>query len=196
MKIFRYKQAIVALCCLTSTVSCSDMLLPDSEIVEFEEDNRLSTPQDTLYSVMGIIRQMQVIADRTVLLGELRADLMTTTDKATTPIKDLAAFNLSGENPYNQVSDYYAIINNCNYFLANADTSFVRLGKKIFEKEYAVVKTYRAWTYLQLAKVYGQVPLVTTPVLTEAQADQEMKKPYSDIYAIRLLHLLVSLSLC
>ena len=184
MKIFRYKQAIVALCCLTSTVSCSDMLLPDSEIVEFEEDNRLSTPQDTLYSVMGIIRQMQVIADRTVLLGELRADLMTTTDKATTPIKDLAAFNLSGENPYNQVSDYYAIINNCNYFLANADTSFVRLGKKIFEKEYAVVKTYRAWTYLQLAKVYGQVPLVTTPVLTEAQADQEMKKPYSDIYAI------------
>ena len=184
MKIFRYKQAIVALCCLTSTVSCSDMLLPDSEIVEFEEDNRLSTPQDTLYSVMGIIRQMQVIADRTVLLGELRADLMTTTDKATTSIKDLAAFNLSGDNPYNQVSDYYAVINNCNYFLANADTSFVRLGKKIFEKEYAAVKTYRAWTYLQLAKVYGQVPLVTTPVLTEAQAEQEMKKPYSDIYAI------------
>lgn len=184
MKIFRYKQAIVALCCLVSMVSCSDMLDTDSDMVEFAEDNTLSTPQDTLYSVMGIIRQMQVIADRTVLLGEVRADLMTTTDKATTAVKQMAAFDFNEENPYNRISDYYAVINNCNYYLANADTNFVRLGKKIFEKEYAAVKTYRAWTYLQLAKVYGQVPLVTEPVLTEMQAEQEMNKTRSDITAI------------
>ena len=132
MKIFRYKQAIVALCCLASMVSCSDMLDTDSDMVEFTEDNTLSTPQDTLYSVMGIIRQMQVIADRTVLLGEVRADLMTTTDKATTAVKQMAAFDFNEENPYNRISDYYAVINNCNYYLANADTNFVRLGKKIF----------------------------------------------------------------
>ena len=39
-------------------VSCSDMLDTDSDMVEFAEDNTLSTPQDTLYSVMGIIRQI------------------------------------------------------------------------------------------------------------------------------------------
>ena len=116
MKIFRYKQAIVALCCLASMVSCSDMLDTDSDMVEFAEDNTLSTPQDTLYSVMGIIRQMQVIADRTVLLGEVRADLMTTTDKATTAVKQMAAFDFNEENPYNRISDYYAVINNCNCY--------------------------------------------------------------------------------
>lgn len=184
MKIYRYKQVILGLCCLASMASCSDMLDTKSDMVEFTEDNNLSTPQDTLYSVMGIIRKMQVIADRTVLLGEVRADLMAPTDKATTAIKNVAKFDFSTKNEYNQVSDYYAVINNCNYFIANADTALAKLGKKIFEKEFAAVKTYRAWTYLQLAKVYGAVPLVTEPILTENQAEQEMQKSRSDINAI------------
>ena len=56
MKIFRYKQAIVALCCLASMVSCSDMLDTDSDMVEFAEGSRLRTQEHTRYSVMGIIR--------------------------------------------------------------------------------------------------------------------------------------------
>lgn len=179
-----YKQIILGLCCLTSLASCSDMLDTKSDMVEFEEDNRLNTPQDSLYSVMGIIRQMQVIADRTVLLGEVRSDLVVPTSKATTAIKNMAAGDFSADNEYNRISDYYAVINNCNYFLAHVDTTLTRLGKKIFEKEYPAVKAYRAWTYLQMAKVYGEVPLVTAPVMTEADAEREMNKPGSDINAI------------
>ena len=157
--------------------SCSKALETSSEMVEFVDDNNLNTPEDTLYSVMGIIRQMQVIADRTVLLGELRGDLMTTTDKATTDIKNLANFSFDEENQYNKISDYYAVINNCNYFLSKADPTMERLGKKIFEKEYAAVKAFRAWTYLQLAKIYGEIPVVTEPILTEEDAEKELKQP-------------------
>ncbi len=174
----------MGLCCLASMASCSDMLDTKSDMVEFEEDNHINTPQDSLYSVMGIIRQMQVIADRTVLLGEIRSDLVSPTTKATTDIKNMAAGDFSGVNKYNNISDYYAIINNCNYFLAHVDTTLSRLGKKVFEKEYPAVKAYRAWTYLQLAKNYGDVPLITTPILTETEAQREMEKPTSDINAI------------
>ncbi len=185
MKIYRYMKAALALCLLAPVASgCSDMLDTESDMVEFVEDNTLSTPEDTLYSVMGIIQRMQVIADRTVLLGEVRADLMAPTNKATTAIKQMAAHDFTTDNPYNSIADFYAVINNCNYFLANVDTAFVRLGKKIFEKEYAAVKTYRAWTYLQMAKIYGKVPLVTAPVLTEAEAALAMNKDISDITAI------------
>ena len=172
----------MGLCCLAVFTGCSDMLDTTSEMVEY--DNPLSTPEDTLYSVMGIVKKMQVIADRNVLLGEVRADLVSPTDRATTAIKDMARHDFTEDNVYNNVSDYYAIINNCNYFLDHADTTMQRLGKKIFEKEYAVVKGYRAWTYLQLAKIYGQVPLITVPVMTEEEANNEMNKPYSDISAI------------
>lgn len=182
MNIKSYKHAIMGLCCLAAFTGCSDMLDTTSEMVEY--DNPLSTPEDTLYSVMGIIKKMQAVADRTVLLGEVRADLVSPTDKATTAIKAMARHDFSAGNAYNNISDYYAVVNNCNYFLAHADTTLQRLGKKIFEKEYAVVKAYRAWTYLQLAKVYGRIPLITTPVMTEQEAENEMNKPYSDLNTI------------
>lgn len=182
MNIKRYKHAILGLCCLSAFTACSDMLDTTSEMVEY--DNSLSMPEDSLYSVMGIIKKMQVLADRTVLLGELRADLMTPTDRATTAIKDIARYDFNADNVYNNISDYYAVINNCNYFLAHADTLLQRLGKKIFEREYAVVKTYRAWTYLQLAKVYGRVPLVTTPVMTEEEAENAMQQNLVDINGV------------
>jgi len=150
--------------------SCSDMLDTDSELVEYEKDNTLNHPTDSVYSIMGIINKMQIIADRTVLLGEVRSDLMTVTEAASTDLKRLAAFDFSQANKYNRVSDYYAVINNCNYFIAHVDTAMQRRGRHIFSNEYAAAKGFRAWTYLELAKIYGEVPLVTEPLMTEREA--------------------------
>lgn len=174
----------LAFICSGIMTSCSDMLSNESEYVQFAEDNKLNSPEDSLFSTMGIIRQMQIVADRTVLLGELRGDLVVTTDKATKDIKNLAAFKFDEDNKYNHISDFYAIINGCNFFIANADMNLKRLGRVVFEREMAAIKTYRAWTYLQLAKIYGAVPLVLDPVLTEADAEREMKKTPSDMKAI------------
>ena len=44
--------------------SCSSLMDTDSELVEFEEDNKLQAPTDSVYSVMGIIYKMQAVADR------------------------------------------------------------------------------------------------------------------------------------
>ena len=164
--------------------SCSDMLSTESEMVEFERDNTLNHPTDSVYSVLGIIGKMQVIADRTVLLGEVRADLMETTEAASADLKRLANFNLSEDNKYNAVSDYYAVINNCNYYLAYVDTALQRRGRNIFQYEFAAVKAFRAWTYLQLAQIYGAVPLVLTPVMTEMEAQKAMEQERKGIMDI------------
>ena len=164
--------------------SCSDLMDTDSELVEFEEDNKLQSPTDSVYSVMGIIYKMQAVADRTVILGELRSDLTTTTASASADLKAITNFQINTENAYNRISDYYAIINNCNYFLANVNKDLVKNDRKVFEAEYAVVKAFRAWTYFQLAQIYGQVPLVTEPLLTEEAARQAMTANISDMNAI------------
>ena len=156
--------------------SCSDMLETNSELVEFEKDNTLNHPTDSVYSVLGIIGKMQLIADRTILLGEARGDLMAPTDAAAADIKNLANFNFESDNKYNAVSDYYAVINNCNYYLAHVDTALQRRGRTLFTQEFAAVKAFRAWTYLQLAIIYGQVPLVVEPVMTEQQAQDAMNQ--------------------
>lgn len=164
--------------------SCEKMLETESDLVVFEEDNTLNHATDSVYSVMGIINKMQIIADRVVLLGEVRGDLVLTTDAANSDLKALSAFNFDGENRYNQISDYYAVINNCNYYLAHIDTAMERRGRNLFMREYAVVKSYRAWTYLQLAQAYGEVPLILEPLTTEKAAREAMNQPRADIKTI------------
>ncbi|MBP5337831.1 MAG: RagB/SusD family nutrient uptake outer membrane protein [Prevotella sp.] len=164
--------------------SCSDILNAESDLVEFAEDNTLDHPTDSVYSVLGIVGRLQLIADRTVLLGEARSDLVEPTEEASADLKRLAAFNLSQKNKYNQVSDYYAVINNCNYYLANVDTTLQRRGRQLFKYEYAVVKAFRAWTYLELVKNYGQVPLVLKPLMTEREAQEAANGPLSNIQEV------------
>ena len=167
-----------------TTTSCEDMLRTDSKVVMYENDNTLAGATDTVYSVMGIIKKMQVIADRTVLLGEVRGDLLEVTDHANTDLVEIANFSeISENNRYNSIVDYYAIINNCNYFLAHADTTLTINQYKVFEREYAAVLGFRAWTYLQLAQVYGKVPFVTEPITSADQANLD-NYPLMDIKQI------------
>lgn len=180
-KIYHFLCAVCFLCCFSA---CADMLETDSELVEYEKDNTLNHPTDSVYSVLGIINKIQVIADRTVLLGETRGDLVVTTEAASADLKRLANFELSQDNVYNQVSDYYAVINNCNYYIAHVDTAMQRRGRQVFKEEYAAVKAFRAWTYLQLVKAYGKVPLVFTPMMTEREAREALESEYSDIKAV------------
>ncbi len=182
-KSIKYFFVAGTVCCglTTAMTSCSDMLDTTSELVEFEEDNTLNHSTDSVYSVLGIINTMQTIADRNILLGEVRGDLVVTTPNASVDLKRLAEFDFTKENKYNQASDYAAVINNCNYYLAHVDTALQRRGRTLFKQEYAAVKGFRAWTYLQMALAYGDVPLFTEPLMTENAAFIAANKAKSSI---------------
>ncbi len=163
--------------------SCQDFFEQNSEDVLYADADHLNNAVDTVYSVTGIMNNLQAIADRTILLGEVRGDLVDVTSTASSDLRDLANFNVGSDNMYNTPRDYYAIINNCNYFISHADIDMKsNRNEFIFMKEYAAVKAIRAWTYLQLAINYGQVPFVTEPILTKEEADATY--PMYDIEAI------------
>lgn len=167
-----------AICGMLSFTSCSDFFDEDSTYVIDAGGNHLGNATDSIYSVIGILNKLQAIGDRTILLGEARGDLMNITQATASDLRDLAEFNVGDDNMYNSPRDYYAVINNCNYFIAHADTAMKNnRNESIFKKEYAAVKAIRAWTYLQLVTTYGKVPFVTTPLLTKEEAEQsfEMK---------------------
>lgn len=171
------------ICTVLTLSSCSDFFDEDSTYVINADENHLTNATDTIYSVTGILNKLQAIADRTILLGEARGDLMDVTAATSSDLRDVANFNIADNNQYNVPRDYYAIINNCNYFIAHADTAMKNnRNENIFKAEYAAVKAIRAWTYLQLVINYGKVPFVTTPILTKEQADQEY--PSKDIQGI------------
>ena len=175
---------------LSFSVACSDFLYDDSDQVAYADRNLLTEDADTLWAVAGIMNKMQVIADRTILLGEVRGDLVTLTNDASADLRQIANFEASAssqlltpnsqlvtQNKYNRPRDYFAIINNCNYYLANADTTLRNSRNElVFMKEYAAVKAFRAWTYLQLVLNYQRVPLITEPVLSMEDAEKNFPR--------------------
>ena len=172
-------------------VSCGDMIYDESDQVTYADKEHLTSDADTLWSVAGIINKMQVIADRTILLGEMRGDLVDITSNSSADLRELAFFNISRGNRYNVVRDYYAIINNCNYYIAKADTALRNnRNERVFMKEYAAVKAFRAWTYLQLVINYGHVPFITEPILTATSPAMVYKTSASIL--LMILHLMLT----
>lgn len=167
-----------------SFVACEDAMETGSTYAEFEEDNKLNSSADTVYSVIGILSLVQQVADRNVLFGELRGDLVDENENTESDLREIMNFSLSKNNSYNKYGDYYAIINNCNYFLAKADTTLrseTDSTNYIFKKEYAAVKAIRAWTYLQLAQIYKNIPFYTEPLISVADAEKAMEEPFYDM---------------
>lgn len=145
--------------CVANT-SCEDMLTVDTG------DKSYTNANDTLYSYWGILKHVQDVAERQVILNELRGDLLSPTEYITDTLHAIANFDdpADGSCSLLDISDYYAIINNCNLYIANADTNKVKSNKKYMLPEYAQVQAIRAWTYLQLVQFYGEVPFISEPI--------------------------------
>lgn len=176
-KISKILGSVILICGILFS-ACSDMLDIDVDDKVPTGDNELNSANDSLYSVLGILKQVQYLADRYVVLGELRADLMDITSNSDQYLVDISNNNFSAnsDNPYLSSREFYSVINNCNYFLNKADTTVWSggLSEYILQREYAAVKAIRAWTYWQLVLNYGKVPYIKEPILTV----QDMNKEY------------------
>ncbi len=185
MKLKSYILSIALGCTLTGALTaCDDMLDKGNEYVIYADDHALVNPSDTVTSVLGIINKLQGIAVRVNLFGELRGDLVTVNANANSAHKDIANIAIGDDNANTAPVGYYAVINNCNYYLAVADSTAGNTNRNelYFEREIAAVHAIRAWTYLELVKAYGKVPLVTEPVLTKNQS--QASYPMTDIAGI------------
>lgn len=174
--------ALAAMVTLGVTTSCQDMFDIDSTRVIVENKHNLDSSADSAYSTIGVLQAMRQIADRYIILGEVRGDLLEINDYSKTSVRNLAEFNFEDENEYLNVRDYYAIINNCNYALAKMDTTISKNNERVMVDEYAALIGIRAWTYLQLAINYGEVPFYLNPITSLAEAEKEY--PKKDVKAI------------
>ena len=173
-----FKSAALWVAAAVSFTACE----VDTTTVMFEDDHTFAEPGDTVFSMLGILAQVQEVAERNVLLGELRGDLVVPNPDYASMMRrteyaawlDLANFENLEDTTFNRYRDYYAIVNNCNFYLDRADAAMERGGEQVFLKEYAAVSAYRAWAYLQLALIYGEVPFYTEPLLAYSDIERVM----------------------
>ena len=152
-----------------SMAACSDMLDTESTRQNFDPD--IDQKTDSLFYSYGIFEAMQHLADQYVFQGEMRGDLVETTQYTDSMLTQLASFTATTANRYDSAYVYYRVINNCNYFITHRKTDLYTGATNVSIQEYAAVKAIRAWAYLQLARNYGSVPFFTEPLTQISQID-------------------------
>ncbi|MEL1253109.1 RagB/SusD family nutrient uptake outer membrane protein [Flavobacterium sp. DGU38] len=147
--------------------SCSDYLdvQPEDKLVEEQMYRNI---YDADAAVIGVYGKFMALAEKNVILNEMRADLMATTRNSSPYLKEISEHNVSANNPYANPKDFYVVIQNCNNVLKNFD---MMLEKKRFTQEqyaqrYSDIGAIRSWVYLQLGIHYGSVPYITDPIET------------------------------
>lgn len=168
------------------SASCSDFIEVDSNSVIPSDDYKITDRATARYTMFGILSQLQRVADKYVIVGELRGDLLTTTENSTQDLRDIAAFQADSLNAYHLESDLYGIINSCNYLLSRIDTAVVITNdegerEKVLKYEMAQATAIRAWAYLQLLLDYGTATYYTEPVTS---VDQTVDGREMDIEAL------------
>ena len=157
--------------------SCTDFFDSDSKSMIKTDGQMYQDELETRSGLFGLLQGLQKIGDNYVLMGELRGDLMTTTDNSSQELRDINESNIESSNSYLQEREYYELLNNCNYYIQHLDTAVTKLENGVSTKfmlpYMAQAKAIRAWTYLQLCLDYGKVNYTTQPILkTDEKATQ------------------------
>jgi hypothetical protein len=161
-------RGIIAILIILCFSSCEDILNVDSARYATVEENTLSSPSDSVSSVLGLLEGMQKIAERYVLFGEMRADLLDVTDFTPAAIRELSNFTVSETSAYANPRDYYDIINNCNYFISRTSGEDSPL-----KNENALAHAIRAWTYMQIVGNWGKASYFTVPLLSVEDTEKD-----------------------
>ena len=152
---------------LFSVTSCEEYLdvKPEDKLAG---DQVYRNVYDADAAVIGIYGKFMGLAEKYVMLNEMRADLMTTTSNSSPYLKELSEQNVSEGNPYANPKDFYTVIQNCNDVLKNFNImlSAKKFTQSQYDQRYADVACIRSWVYLQLGIQYGTVPYITEPIET------------------------------
>lgn len=161
----KYTLKLGALALLLGLGSCQEYLDVEPQD-QLNQDQVYRDVFDADAAVVGIYGKFMGLAEKYVVLNELRADLVSPTYNAGPFYTQLSEHNVTAENPYASPKDFYEVINNCNDALKNFDLMRAdnRLDSNEYNERYSDIGTLRSWLYLQLGIHYGQVPYITEPV--------------------------------
>jgi hypothetical protein len=173
---FIYKTLLII--CLITTFSCKKMfdVAPKDQV---DITNHYRNVYDANAAVIGIYGKLMNIADRYVVLNELRADLMSPTINADQYLRQLNTHSVTTDNPWADPRPFYNIILNCNDVMKNFDIMLkdAKMTSSDYQQRYSDVGAIRSWVYLQLGIQYGSIPYITDPLATVEDLKDETKYP-------------------
>jgi hypothetical protein len=164
--------------------SCDDFLNPDTSDILLEKD--YVGDYTELYSgYMGLVASLQSVADNASFLEGLRGDLLEPTPNATREMWDVYNYTDLTGNVFASPKAYYNIVINANDYLAHVfkyrSKDSTSVSKSVFEGLIGGALRYKAWAYLQIAKIYGEGIYFDDPVTSYGALDKYPVLQFDDL---------------
>jgi len=168
MKKFFIKATLLGLTAMLMLTGCKKMFdkMPANEL---DNGQAYANVYDADAAVMGVYGKFMGLADRYIILNELRADLLDYTVNADKWLRQISNHTVTADNPYADPRPFYEVIINCNDVLFNITKMYneKKISQTDYNERYADVACMRSFLYLQLGIHYGdEVRYVTDPLAT------------------------------
>lgn len=177
MKQFSIKVILLAAALMSGISACKRAfdIMPGTEL---DASQMYRNVYDADAAVMGIYGKFMSLADRYVILNELRGDLLEYTTHADEYLRQISTHSVAPENPYASPRPFYELILNCNDVLKN----FLVMKQKNTMKEaefnhrYSDIASMRSFLYLQLGIHYGDEVRYVTDALETVDAIKDERR--------------------
>jgi starch-binding outer membrane protein, SusD/RagB family len=176
--------SILAFATAITLSSCSDFFNPDTSEILLEK--KYVGDYTELYSgYMGLAATVQDVADQTSFLEGLRGDFLEPTPNASREIWDVYNHQDLTGNTFASPKGFYNIIMNANDYLAHVFTYRKKDSTSISTTTYKGLVggalRYKAWAYLQLAKIYGEAVYFDQPITSYGAISNYPLMQFDDI---------------
>jgi hypothetical protein len=134
-----------------------------------EGDKYIESVNELYSGYMGVASKIQLVADHAIFLSELRGDLLEPTANAPQELWDIYNFNNQNGNSFTDPKGYYDIIINANDYITKAFNYMSKnpnaVDSAIFKPLIGGAIRFKCWSYLMLAKLYGEAVYFDDPMV-------------------------------
>jgi starch-binding outer membrane protein, SusD/RagB family len=144
--------------------SCEDFLNPEQDLV-VNTDKLYSDWHEYRAAELGLYALQQRLVEQLIVLGELRGDLLTTTQNSSPALIEVSEFNISRDNPYASPYDFYRLIAATNSLIRQLKLNHPKVldpqaEVTNYDRLYGEALCMRAWAYFTAVRIYGKIPYV------------------------------------
>lgn len=175
------KTLIYILLLLVVSTACDDFLNPEQGLVLPESD--VPSDEVELRSVsLGLYSLQQDLVEQIVMLGELRADLLTVTENADPDLREINSFNITESNRYASPSNFYKLI--------AASNKVIRILEKLhpevldensaitnYHRMYGEAVAMRTWSYFYAVRIFNEIPYIPETLNTIDEINGYVNSP-------------------
>lgn len=155
---------ISALMSILSLSSCKDFLDPHQDL-NVTQDQLFDDWYEYRSAAMGLYGLQQQLVEQLVVLGELRADLLTVTPNADADLIEIYNFHPSKTNKYAAPTNFYKLIGASNNLIRvlkakHPEVLDPKSAVNNYDRLYGEALCMRAWAYFNAVRIYGKVPVI------------------------------------